>query len=208
MCVSRKRRCQPTDRSVSAGVITVTSSPTVCDFGPTAVPRSPAHRAGDRRRSRSGRRWHPDVVDVAWRRAAVYVVCRVCRLTVVAYVLRLAWPSRQRDVDDAGWRMDWGETASSRSSRARRGNRTHGDPGFHCWDLSRWFTKRSPPLARLDTWSGLCSMPSMCEGSFGRPSKQAPPTRWDGLKLDEITSLRHVELVDFVVGLLAQRSNP
>jgi len=63
--------------------------------------------------------------------------------------------------------------------------------------------RRSPPLGSLDTWSGSCSTPSTCEASSGRRFEAGTTdgVRW--FDLDEITNLPHVEIVDFVVDLLA-----
>jgi 8-oxo-dGTP diphosphatase len=143
-------------------------------------------------------------MDVAWRRAAAYVVCRdeAQRLLLTRFVS----PGHP---DSGMWTMpgggiDWGESAEAAAHRelAEETGLT-ATLGPVAGVFSRWFTKEEAAAGEAGHVIGIVFDAVEASGEL-RTTFEAGTTdavRW--FDLEEVATLPHVELVDFVVDLLA-----
>jgi 8-oxo-dGTP diphosphatase len=148
-------------------------------------------------------------MDVAWRRAAAYVVCRDTteRLLLTRFVSPGHPHSGMWTMPGGG--LDWGESAEAAAHRelAEETGLT-ATLGSVLGVFSRWFTEEESAAGEPGHVVGIVFDALNVQGEL-RTSFEAGTT--DGVRwfdLDEIVHLPHVELVDFVVDLLAGRSNP
>jgi 8-oxo-dGTP diphosphatase len=143
-------------------------------------------------------------VDVGWRRAAAYVVCRdgAGRLLLTRYVS----PGHP---DSGKWTMpgggiEWGESAQAAAHRElveETGLTATLGPVIGVF--SRWFTPEESAVGTAGHLVGIVFAAVELQGEL-RATYDAGTTdavRW--VDLAEIDGLPHVELVDFVADLLA-----
>jgi 8-oxo-dGTP diphosphatase len=145
-------------------------------------------------------------MDVAWRRAAAYVVCRdeADRLLLTRFVSAGHPDSGMWTMPGGG--MEWGESAEAAAHRelAEETGLT-ATLGPVLGIFSRWFTEDESAAEEPGHLVGIVFSALDVHGAL-RTTFEAGSTdaaRW--FDLDEISHLAHVELVDFVVDLLAIR---
>ena len=143
-------------------------------------------------------------MDVAWRRAAAYVVCRdeVQRLLLTRFVSPGHPHSGMWTMPGGG--IDWGESAEAAAHRelAEETGLT-ATLGPVVGVYSRWFTREESAAGEAGHVIGIVFDAVEVSGEL-RTTFEAGTTdavRWFDLK--EVKTLPHVELVDFVVDLLA-----
>ena len=142
-------------------------------------------------------------MDVGWRRAAAYVVCRdeASRLLLTRFVSPGHPDSGMWTMPGGG--MDWGESAEAAAHR-ELGEETGltATLGSVIGVFSRWFTKEESVAGEAGHMVGIVFDAVDLQGEL-RTTFEAGTT--DGVRwfdLGEIASLPHVELVDFVLDLL------
>ncbi len=147
-------------------------------------------------------------MDVAWRRAAAYVVCRdeTERLLLTRFISPGHPDSGMWTMPGGG--MDWGESAEAAAHRElaeETGLTATLDSVIGVF--SRWFTKEESTAGEAGHVVGIVFNAVDVQGEL-RTAFEAGTT--DGVRwfdLEEITTLPHVELVDFVVDLLVNTSS-
>jgi 8-oxo-dGTP diphosphatase len=143
-------------------------------------------------------------VDVGWRRAAAYVVCRdeAGRLLLTRFVSPGHPDSGKWTVPGGG--IEWGESAEAAAHR-ELGEETGlaATLGPVIGVFSRWFTDEESAGGVAGHLVGIVFAAVDVHGEL-RATFEAGTTdeaRW--VELAELDGLPHVELVDFVAGLLA-----
>ena len=148
--------------------------------------------------------WHPDAVKVEWRRAAVYVVCRddTGRLLLTRFVAEGHPDSGLWTMPGGG--MEWGESVEATAHRelAEETGLT-ATLGPVLGVFSRWYTSEESAVGRAGHGVGVICEARDMRGAL-RTTFDAGTTDGVGwFDLAEIGSLPHVELVDFVLGLIS-----
>ncbi len=143
-------------------------------------------------------------MDVAWRRAAAYVVCRdeAERLLLTRFVSPGHPDSGMWTMPGGG--MDWGESAEAAAHRELdEETGLSATLGSVIGVFSRWFTKEESAAGEAGHMVGIVFDAVDVRGEL-RTTFDLGTT--DGVRwfdLEEIANLPHVELVDFVVDLIA-----
>jgi 8-oxo-dGTP diphosphatase len=143
-------------------------------------------------------------VDVGWRRAAAYVVCRdeAGRLLLTRFVA----PGHP---DSGKWTMpgggiEWGESAQAAAHRElEEETGLTATLGPVIGVFSRWFTREESAVGTAGHLVGIVFAALELRGELRTTfdSGTTDAVRW--VDLAEIDGLPHVELVDFVADLLS-----
>jgi 8-oxo-dGTP diphosphatase len=143
-------------------------------------------------------------VDVGWRRAAAYVVCRdeAGRLLLTRFVS----PGHP---DSGKWTMpgggiEWGESAQAAAHRElEEETGLTATLGPVIGVFSRWFTREESAVGTAGHLVGIVFAALELRGELRTTfdSGTTDAVRW--VDLAEIDGLPHVELVDFVADLLS-----
>lgn len=143
-------------------------------------------------------------MDVAWRRAAAYVVCRdeTDRLLLTRFVSPGHPDSGRWTLPGGG--MDWGESAEVTAHRELdEETGLTATLGSIIGVFSRWFTKEESAAGEAGHMVGIVFDALDVQGELRTTFEAGTTDAVQWFALDEITNLPHVELVDFVVGRLA-----
>ena len=143
-------------------------------------------------------------MDVAWRRAAAYVVCRdeTDRLLLTRFVSPGHPDSGRWTLPGGG--MDWGESAEVTAHRELdEETGLTATLGSIIGVFSRWFTKEESAASEAGHMVGIVFDALDVQGELRTTFEAGTTDAVQWFALDEITNLPHVELVDFVVGRLA-----
>lgn len=143
-------------------------------------------------------------MDVEWRRAAVYVVCRDQRDRLL--LTRFA---QLGNPDDGKWTMpgggmEWGESTGETAHRelAEETGLT-ATLGNMIGVFSRWYTDRESFAGQAGHVIGVLYEATEVQGSLRASFDEGTTDAAAWFALDEIANLPHVEIVDFVLDLIA-----
>jgi 8-oxo-dGTP diphosphatase len=143
-------------------------------------------------------------MDVEWRRAAVYVVCRDPRNRLL--LTRFAQPGHP---DTGKWTMpgggmEWGESAEATAHRelAEETGLT-ATLGRVIGVFSRWYTDLESAAGKAGHVVAVLYEGTDPRGSLRARFDEGTTDAAAWIDFDEIARLPHVELVDFVLDLIA-----
>lgn len=143
-------------------------------------------------------------MDVAWRRAAAYVVCRDENERLL--LTRFVSPGHP---DSGMWTMpggglDWGESAEAAAHRELdEETGLTATLGAVIGVFSRWFTEEESAAGEAGHMVGIVFETVDVRGELRKRFEAGTTDGVGWFDLDEIANMPHVELVDFVLDLLA-----
>lgn len=143
-------------------------------------------------------------MEIEWRRAAVYVVCRDQRDRLL--LTRFAQPGHP---DTGRWTMpgggmEWGETAEATAHRElAEETGLAATLGPVLGVFSRWYTDRESVAGQAGHVLGVLYEATDVRGTLRASFDDGTTDAAAWFDTDEIASLPHVEVVDFVLDLIA-----
>jgi 8-oxo-dGTP diphosphatase len=142
-------------------------------------------------------------MDVGWRRAAAYVVCRDTsdRLLLTRFVSSSHPDSGKWTMP--GGAMEWGESSEQAAAREldeETGLRATIGPVLGVF--SRWYTEQEAVLGSPGHVVGVVHEAIEPEGRIRTEFEEGTTDAAAWFTIDEVGRLPRVELVDFVLGLL------
>lgn len=160
---------------------------------------TPSLRAG----AVTGTPWHPFGVEVSWRRAAVYVVCRDAASRLL--LTRFAAPGNP---DHGKWTMpgggmEWGESAAATAHRElQEETGLTASLGPVIGVFSRWFTEQESVVGHAGHVVGILYEAADTRGQIRTSFDGGTTDAAAWFPLEDVRDLPRVELVDFVLDLI------